>query len=122
MDISFNELRSKEIINLSDGSRMGHIIDLIFSGETGCVLGLLAPGEKRIFKKSEDIFIPLEKVRRIGDDVILVRVDLGDNYSNKYHSKRKDKKAVYVSGASVRLKNKDGSFIRYRKLDNKKYK
>lgn len=122
MDISFNELRSKEIINLNDGSRMGRIIDLIFSNETGCVLGLVVPGEKKLFKKSEDLFIPLEKVRRIGDDVILVRVDLLDNYSNKYHSKRRDKNAVYVSGGSVRLKNKDGSFIRYRKLDNKKYK
>ena len=121
MDVSFNELRSKEIINLSDGSRMGHMIDLIFNNETGTVLGLMVPGEKRFFKKSEDFFIPLEKVRRIGDDVILVRVDI-DSYVNKYRTRRVDKKKIYQECSAVRFRNKDGSYIRYRRLDNKKYK
>ena len=74
MDISFNDLRNKEIINLCDGSRMGHIIDLVFSTDNGKVTGIVAPGEKRLFKKSSEIFIPIEKMRRIGDDVILVDI------------------------------------------------
>ena len=52
MDISYNELRNKEIINLCDGSRLGHVIDLVFCSETGKILGIVAPGEKRIFRKS----------------------------------------------------------------------
>ena len=65
MDISFNELRSKEIVNLSDGSRMGHVIDLLFNTETGVVLGLMVPGEKKLFKKSEDFFIPFPLTLRM---------------------------------------------------------
>ena len=122
MDISFNDLRNKEIINLCDGSRMGHIVDLIFSSENGKVVGIVAPGEKRLFKKSDEIFIPIEKVRRIGDDVILIRFEISElNYKN-YGSVDKN-----IIGRSVKIyqttssENK-GSFIRYRKLDNKKYK
>jgi YlmC/YmxH family sporulation protein len=122
MDISFNEIRDKEVINLMDGSRMGHIIDVLFSGELGVVSGFVVPGEKRIFKKSDDIFIPLEKVRRMGDDVILVRVDVNDFYRDKLHSQKTGKNKIRYESNSVKFKNKDGSYIRYRKLDNKKYK
>ena len=34
-DISFIELRCKEVINASDGRKLGRITDLIFSNETG---------------------------------------------------------------------------------------
>lgn len=122
MDISFNELRNKEVINLTDGSRMGHIIDILFSSDLGVVAGFIVPGEKRIFKKSEDIFIPLEKVRRMGDDVILVRIDLTDSYRDKFRVQKNAKNKIYSESHSVKLRNKDGSYIRYRKLDNKKYK
>ena len=122
MDISFNELRNKEVINLTDGSRMGHIIDILFSSDLGVVAGFIVPGEKRIFKKSEDIFIPLEKVRRMGDDVILVRIDLTDSYRDKFRVQKNAKNKIYYESHSVKLRNKDGSYIRYRKLDNKKYK
>ena len=122
MDISYNDLRSKEIINLSDGSRMGHVVDVVFNSDSGKVTGLVAPGEKHFFKKSEELFIPLEKVRRIGDDVILIRFEIPDMKFNRYGSVSKIQKnsssRIYktVSG------QKDGSYIRYRKLDNKKYK
>lgn len=101
---------------------MGHIIDILFNNDSGAVIGFVVPGEKRIFKKSDDIFIPLEKVRRMGDDVILVRMDISDAYSNKLRSKRAGKNKIYYEPHSIKFKNKDGSYIRYRKLDNKKYK
>ena len=74
MDITFNNLRSKEVVNLYDGKRLGRIIDVSFDGGSGRVLGFIVPGIKKVFKKSEDIFIPLELVKKIGDDVILVRL------------------------------------------------
>ena len=122
MDISFNDLRNKEVINLTDGSRMGHIIDLIFNHETGVVVGFLVPGERKFFKKNEDVFISLEKVRRIGDDVILVRMEVVENLSNRYRVKDSKRKNNYSQAHSLRLTKANGSFIRYRKLDNKKYK
>lgn len=121
MDISYNELRNKEIINLCDGSRLGHIIDMVFCSESGKILGVVAPGEKRIFRKSTDLFIPIEKVRRIGDDVILIRFDLSQT---QIRYNQKDMVSKIVSNKSYKISSKENkaSFIRYRKLDNKKYK
>ena len=121
MDIYYNDLKNKEVINLNDGSRMGHIVDLVIDCDSGKILGFVVPGEKKFFKKSDDIIIPLEKVRRIGDDVILVRVD-SELVINKYISKRFGKGKNNISNYSVRYKSNNGSFIKYRKLDNKKYK
>lgn len=122
MDISFNELRNKEVINLSDGSRMGHLVDIVFNHENGCIVGVVVPGEKKLFKKTDDIFIPLEKVRRIGEDVILVRLDLIENGLVQYKSKTTVKRKGLNRQESSKMFIKNGSFIRYRKLDNKKYK
>ena len=122
MDISLNDLKSKEIINLSDGSKMGRIFDLVFDSESGKVVGFVVPGEKHFFKKSEDLFIPIEKVRRIGDDVILVRFETLNFNRNRFGvfdgESGKSFGKIYFQNA----KDKNGSFIRYRKLDNKKYK
>ena len=122
MDISFNDLRNKEIINLCDGSKMGHIVDMIFSSENGKIRGIVAPGEKRLFKKTDEIFIPIKKVRRIGDDVILIRYEINDFNYKSYStiSSVGDKKSVKVYANS--FSGTEKSFIRYRKLDNKKYK
>lgn len=121
MDISYNELKSKEIVNLCDGAKMGRIIDVIFNSDSGRVSGLVAPGEKHLFKKNEDVFIPLEKVRRIGDDVILVRCELSDGYYSKYvkgNTKKEESKKLQ----SIKNGDLSESFIRFHKLDNKKYK
>lgn len=122
MDISYNDLRNKEIVNLSDGSKMGRIIDVIFNSESGKVIGLVAPGEKKFLKKADEIFIPLEKVRRIGDDVILIRLEFSDGYFNRLQNSKIDKKMMANRFTSFASNSGDGSFIRYRKLDNKKYK
>lgn len=74
MDISFSELKNKEVINLFDGKRLGRIIDITIEKESGRVLGFILPGEKKIFKKNEDIFLPLSLIKKIGEDVILVRI------------------------------------------------
>lgn len=121
MDISYNDLRNKEIINLSDGSKMGRIVDLIFDSENGRINGFVVPGEKRIFKRTDDIFIPLEKIRRIGDDVILVRFEMMDSFG-KNQIKLDKKQKVQNKYFPNTVKSENGSFIRYRKLDNKKYK
>ena len=121
MDISYNDLRNKEIVNLSDGSKMGHITDVVFNSDSGKVVGIVVPGEKRIFRKTDDLFIPLEKVRRIGDDVILIRYETSSYQKNRYGA---IENSVVNSSRSFckESKRNDGSFIRYRKLDNKKYK
>jgi len=121
MDISYNDLRNKEVINLCDGSKMGRITDVVFNSDSGKVVGIVVPGEKRFFKKAGEIFIPLEKVRRIGDDVIFIRFDISNNFG-AYNLSDKNSKLLSNKIYKVSAGEKERSFIRYRKLENKKYK
>lgn len=77
METTFCELRGKEVINVSDGKRLGRIIDIVFETNCGKVLGFIVPCYNRswnIFKNADDIFIPFNNVCKFGDDVILVNV------------------------------------------------
>ncbi len=76
MEISYNELRCKEVVNLQNGARMGKIIDMIIESNGKDVLGLVVPGVRKLFKSSEDIFIPWNNISKIGEDVILVSINL----------------------------------------------
>lgn len=79
MEISYTELRSKEVVNTLDGARMGRIIDVIFESSGNNVLGLVVPGVRKWFKQSEDIFIPWGNISKIGNDVILVTIDVNQS-------------------------------------------
>jgi len=77
MELSFCELRAKEVVNICDGKKMGNIIDLIFDCNCARITGLVVPGEKSFisfFKGHNDIFIPYNKIRKIGTDIILVEL------------------------------------------------
>ena len=76
MEISYTELRAKEVVNLQNGARMGKIIDMIIDSSGKNVLGLVVPGIRRLFKSGEDIFIPWCNISKIGNDVILVSLDV----------------------------------------------
>jgi len=75
LEISFSELRTKIVVNLIDGKRLGNVIDLIFDECSAKILGVIVPGVKgisSIFKSREDIFIPYHNICKIGQDTILV--------------------------------------------------
>ena len=74
MEITFEDIKNKEIINIFDGRKLGHASDLTFDKQTSRVLGISVPGEKRIFRKAEQIFIPIENIKKIGEDVCLVKI------------------------------------------------
>lgn len=77
IEVTFCELRCKEVINVTDGKRLGHIIDMIIDTKNKKVLGIVVPALRRgfsLFKSCEDIFIPFDNICKIGDDVILVEL------------------------------------------------
>lgn len=77
METSFNELRCKEVVNMIDGRRLGHIIDMVIELSSAKVLGFVLPGQKsgwNIFKPSEQLFVPYGCVVRIGEDTILIEL------------------------------------------------
>lgn len=118
MDISYNELKNKEIINLFDGKKLGHVVDVLFDSINGKVSGIVVPGERKIFRKNEEIFIPLEKVRKIGDDVVLIRYEFQNYMTNSPYAQQ-----IQVQNAAIsQSRSNNGSYIRYRRLNNNKYK
>ena len=69
------ELRYKEIINVSDGSRYGWVGDVEVDLDSGQVRALVVPGRLRLFGllgREEDRVFPWDAVRRFGADTILV--------------------------------------------------
>ena len=79
MDISFVDLREKEVVNIYDGKKLGHVIDIIFDRATGKVTGVVVPGIKKFMRKSEDIFVPIDNLKKIGEDVLLVKLAPQEN-------------------------------------------
>jgi YlmC/YmxH family sporulation protein len=70
-----SDLRLREVINVSDGRRLGLIDDLEVDVATGQVTALILPARSRLFHlfpRNEEVIIPWERIRRIGTDVILV--------------------------------------------------
>ena len=70
-------MRAKEVVNMADGKKFGHIIDMSIS-LNGQVQGLVLPNEKCLFKtlgNDKCVFVPWRNVCRIGDDVILVNLN-----------------------------------------------
>ena len=68
------ELRQKEVINIADASRLGFVADVEVSLEAGVIESVIVPGKTRLlnFGQGKDLIIPWEKIKRIGEDVILV--------------------------------------------------
>lgn len=72
METSFCELKKKEVINLTDGKRLGKVTDVVFTYPEGRVLGIVVPGGKGFRLCKSDLFIELKRVTKIGVDVVLV--------------------------------------------------
>ena len=96
-----------------------------------------------MFKKSEDIFIPLVKLKKIGDDVILVTLNISSAvqrggfsqtqsdirnqqlhhaYSaNKYKNYQNVPQNKVKGQSQSNYKTKE-SFVRFKPVDSRKYK
>ena len=75
METRIAELRYKEVISVTDGSRFGYVGDMEVDLESGQVRALVVPGRLRLFGllgREEDRVFPWEAVRRFGADTILV--------------------------------------------------
>ena len=75
MECTLKDLRYKEVISVSDGTRFGYVGDLEVDVDSGQIRALVIPGPARffgLFGHEEDVVIPWEDVRRFGQDIILV--------------------------------------------------
>ena len=71
MESTVSELRDKEVIDISGGSRFGYVGDVAVDLETGRVKALVVPGRLRLFGllgREKDHVFPWSSVRRFGED------------------------------------------------------
>ena len=71
------DFKHKEVINITDGRRLGFVQDVCADLESGSITSIIVPGSNKIlniFAGKNDIVIPWQKIKCIGDDVILVEV------------------------------------------------
>ena len=66
-----SELQLKEIINISNGKRIGMIIDVIVSNDGNIEKLILEERKGRKFSK-EEYEISWNQIIKIGDDIILI--------------------------------------------------
>ena len=74
MEMSFSELRTKEVVNTADGKRLGKICDMAFCYPENKILGFIVPGNRSFGTKKTDFFIDLKNIVKIGGDVVLVNI------------------------------------------------
>ena len=72
---SINDLKEKEVINISDGARMGFISDVEIDLSDGRLISLMIEGSYRLMGlmgKTADIVIKWENIKKIGSDFIFI--------------------------------------------------
>lgn len=71
------DFKHKEVINIKDGKRLGYVQDVCADLETGTITHIIVPGSSKIiniFAGNNDIVIPWQKIKCIGEDLILVEI------------------------------------------------
>lgn len=77
MEVTFSELKQKEVINVSDGSNLGKVCDVSFTFPEGKVTGLTVTGCKGFKFTKQEIFLPIKSIVKIGEDAVLVSLSEG---------------------------------------------
>ena len=72
------DFKHKEVINILDAKRLGYVQDVCADLGTGKVTSIIVPGNTNkfmsLFSSNNDIEIPWEKIKCIGEDLILVEI------------------------------------------------
>ena len=74
--ICYSDLKKRDVINIVDGARLGCVCDLELEVPGGRVLAIIVPGPMRFFGllRGDPISIPFSRIKKFGEDVILVEI------------------------------------------------
>ena len=90
MVCKLEDLKNKSVVNIKNGVNLGFVDDISFDTYSAQVLSLVIYGRKRffgIFGREEDILIPWDNIKIIGDDVVLVNVESLPYFKSKFKKK-----------------------------------
>ena len=75
--MKLSDLQTKNIVNMNDGKNVGSIIDANINSD-GTIESLVIESGKKFlsFSKDEDLLVYWKDIAKIGEDVILVNINL----------------------------------------------
>ncbi len=71
------DFKHKEVINICNAKRLGYVQDVCADLETGMITSIIVPGSNKmlkIFSQNNEIVIPWNRIKCIGEDLILVEI------------------------------------------------
>lgn len=71
------DFKHKEVINITDGKRLGFVQDVTADFKTGTINEIIVPGNAKLFNlfsSKEELIISWNSIKTIGEDVILVEI------------------------------------------------
>ena len=90
--LRISDLRMRDIVNISDGRRLGFLKDIDIDLDVGRIKALVLQGQGKMWgwfgTRADDIVIPWDRIKKIGVDVILV--DAAATYSESKTTTRED--------------------------------
>ncbi|CDD26601.1 MAG: YlmC/YmxH family sporulation protein [Clostridia bacterium] len=72
------DFKHKEVVNIVDGKRLGFVQDVTADLESGVITSIIVPGNSKLlnlFAGNNDIVIPWQDIKCIGEDIILVEIN-----------------------------------------------
>lgn len=75
MKCRIEDMRNKEVISIYDGAKLGWVSDIELDTASAMLTALVIYGRPKLFGllgREEDIVIPWDKIRLVGDDTVLV--------------------------------------------------
>ncbi|KNF08874.1 putative sporulation protein YlmC/YmxH family [Gottschalkia purinilytica] len=86
--MKLSDLGGKEIVNLNNGGRLGIIgdSDLLIDKKSGKILALLVPDKNqfRFFGDRDEVEIPWNSVKKIGNDMMIIEIEEEDAGKRTY--------------------------------------
>ncbi|HHX77029.1 MAG TPA: YlmC/YmxH family sporulation protein [Firmicutes bacterium] len=77
-----SDLKGRDIVNVQNGSRLGAVADADFLLDgRGQIKAMLLPRFNLFkLKRSEEMVVPWDNIKKIGDNILFVDVNLDDKY------------------------------------------
>lgn len=75
MELHLQDLRYREVIDVSSGARLGYVSDALIDPKDGRLLALIVPGPVRLLGllgREDDYILPWSAITRLGGDIILI--------------------------------------------------
>lgn len=71
------DFKHKEVININNGQRLGYVQDVTADFKSGTIKEIIVPGNNKLlnlFSTANEITIPWNSIKTIGEDIILVDI------------------------------------------------